>query len=74
MAFDDLEIISKVMFTSDMPYWDPSMDNDECDDLGDLPNPLEDNFIYVDQGMTNTGDEIFFNSETKRDGSTLPID
>jgi hypothetical protein len=38
--------------------------------MGDLPDPPEDNFIYVDQGLTDTGDEIFYD----RDRSALPID
>ena len=49
------------MFTLDMLPLDPSKVDDEFDDWGDLPIPKEDTFIYVDQGLTNTGDEIFFN-------------
>jgi hypothetical protein len=47
------------MFTADIP-WDPAKIDDECEDWGDLPDPPEDNFIYVDQGLTDTGYEIFF--------------
>jgi hypothetical protein len=56
---EELARIPQVMFTADMP-WDPSKVDDEYDDWGDLPDPPEDHFIYVDQGLTDTGDEIFF--------------
>jgi hypothetical protein len=54
------------MFTSDMP-WDPSKVDDEYDDWGDLPDPPGDNFIYVDQGLTDTCDEIFFDQDQEID-------
>jgi hypothetical protein len=46
------------MFTADIP-WDPAKVDDECNNWGDLPDPLEDNFIFVEQGLTDTGDENF---------------
>jgi hypothetical protein len=36
-------------------------------DWGDLPDPPEDNSICVDQGLTDTGDEIFFDREQETD-------
>jgi hypothetical protein len=39
--------IPQVTFTTDMP-WDPSKMDDEYNNWGDLPDPREDNFIYVD--------------------------
>jgi hypothetical protein len=61
-----LATIPQVMFTADMP-WDPSKVDDEYYDWGDLPDPPEDNFIYVDQGLTGTGDEIFFDRNQEID-------
>jgi hypothetical protein len=63
---EELARIPQVMFTADMP-WDPSKIEDEHDDCGDLPDPPEDNFICVDQGLTDTCDEIFFDREQEID-------
>jgi hypothetical protein len=63
---EELAQISQVMFTADMP-WDPSKMDDEYNDWRDLPDPPEDNLIYVDQGLTNTGDEIFFDHDQEID-------
>jgi hypothetical protein len=70
---EELARIPQVMFTADMP-WDPGKIDDEYDDWGDLPDPLEENFIYVDQGLTNTGDEIFFDLEQEIDPLCRSVD
>jgi hypothetical protein len=63
---EELARFPQVMFTADMP-WDPSKIDDEHDDWGDLPDPPEDNSICVDQELTDTGDEIFFDREQETD-------
>jgi hypothetical protein len=55
----ELARIPQVMFAADTP-WDLSKVDDKHDDWGDLPDPPEDNFIHVDHGLTDAGDEIFF--------------
>jgi hypothetical protein len=63
---EELARTPQVMFTADIP-WDPAKVDDEYDDWGDLPDPPEDNFIYVDHGLTDTGDEIFLDRDQEID-------
>jgi hypothetical protein len=54
---ETLATIPQVMFTADMP-WDPSKVDDEYNDWGELPDP---------PGLTDTGDEIFFDRDQEID-------
>jgi hypothetical protein len=63
---EELARILQVMFTADT-QWDLGKIDDSHDDWGDLPDPLEDNFICVDQGLTDTDDWISFDRDQEID-------